>query len=230
MRGPTILLLDRRNAGRTLFAAAERRLSREDRCRYAGFERSLRREQFLLGRELLRCAMTRAMGVESDAIEIGRRADGRPQVVAPGVSPPRFSLSHSEDWVACAVHPDAAIGLDIESMDASRDLAEIGALAFDAEERSWMLRQPILSAAFYQLWTGREALTKLTGELDPPVTATGGSLASNGTLVAAPSPSGGWYHTEVRPGVALSLMCEHAIGAVSIELVAASAPSALLLA
>jgi 4'-phosphopantetheinyl transferase len=226
----TIYLLDRRDAGRDVLAAAERRLSLEDRSRHAGFERETRREQFLLGRALLRSAISRATGVESEAIEIARRADGRPQVAAPGVSPPRFSLSHSGDWVACAVHPVAAIGLDIECMDASRDLAGIAALSFDVDERSWLLRQPALSPAFYQLWTGREALIKLAGELDPPLSEMQGSLVADGALVAAPAPSGGWYHTEVRPAVALSLMCERAMSPVRIELVDANAPNELLLA
>jgi 4'-phosphopantetheinyl transferase len=226
----TIYLLDRREAGRDLLAAAERRLSLEDRSRHAGFEREARREQFLLGRALLRGAMSRATGAEPGAVEITLCADGRPRVVTPGVSSPRFSLSHSGDWVACAVHPVAAIGLDIECMDASRDLAGIAALSFDVDEQSWLLRQPALSPAFYQLWTGREALIKLAGELDPPLSEMRGSLVADGALVAAPAPSGGWYHTEVRPAVALSIMCERATSPPCIELVDASSSRELLLA
>jgi 4'-phosphopantetheinyl transferase len=227
--GHTIYLLDRRDAGREVLAASERRLSPEDRRRHAGFDPAVRREQFLLGRALLRWAVARAIGGEPGALEITRRADGRPRVVAPGASTPRFSLSHSGDWVACAVHPATAVGVDVECMDATRDLTGIGALAFGADEQSWLLRQPALSAAFYRLWTGREALTKLAGELEGPASATRGSLVAHGALAAAPAPAGGWYHAEVRPGVALSLMSQRTVGPVHIELVAASASSELLL-
>jgi 4'-phosphopantetheinyl transferase len=215
--GPIIYLLDRRDAGRTVLAAGEGRLSLEDRARLARFGRAARREQFVLGRVLLRWAAARAMGAEPDAIEISRRADGRARVVAPGLPAPRFSLSHSGDWVACAVHPSAAIGVDVECMDATRDLAGIAALTFGVDERAWMLGQPSLTSAFYQLWTGREALTKLAGELASPAGVPIGSLVANGSLAAAPAPAFGWHHTEVRPGVALSLTWAGDVGPVRIE-------------
>ncbi len=134
----------------------------------------------LLGRPMLRLAVARATGAERDAIEITWHVDGRARVAARHVSAPRLSLSHSGGWVACAVHPVAAIGLDIECKNATRDFAGIGALAFGADEQAWLLRQPERSDAFYRLWTGREALTKLGAELALPTSWLG---LADGTLV-----------------------------------------------
>jgi hypothetical protein len=133
---------------------------------------------------------------------------------------PKFTLSHSGDWIACAVHPSVAIGLDVECMDATRDLGGIGALTFVADEHSWLLSQPSLTSAFYRLWTGREALIKLAVELGSPAGATG-ALVVDGSLIEAPAPAAGWFHTEVRPDVALSLVWERESGPPRVELVEA---------
>ncbi len=109
------------------------------------------------------------------------------------------------------MHPSIAIGLDVECMDATRDLIAISSLTFGADEHSWLIRQPLMTSAFYRLWTGREALIKLAAELGSPAGATG-ALVVDGSLIEAPAPAAGWYHTEVRPGVALSLVWERDSG------------------
>jgi hypothetical protein len=60
-------------------------------------------------------------------------------------------------------------------------------------------------------------LTKLAGELASPAGVPIGSLVANGSLVSAPAPAHGWHHTEVRPGVALSLTWAGDVGPVRIE-------------
>ena len=167
MIGPIVHLVDRRDAGHSVLAATLRRLSPEDRRRQAAFTRPERREQFLLGRAVLRWAIARELGGDADTLRITRGADGRPQVDAGGAVMPRFSLSHSGDWIACAVHPDVALGVDVECMDPDRDLTGIGAAVFSSDEQAWLLRQPAIVPAFYRLWTGREALIKLRYDRRP---------------------------------------------------------------
>ncbi len=79
---------------------------------------------------------------------------------------------------------------------------------------------PRLTSAFYRLWTGREALIKLAVELGSPAALTPWSPTA--TLSEAPAPAAGWYHTEIRPGVALSLVWESDGGPVRVEFVDAA--------
>lgn len=75
-----------------------------------------------------------------------------------------FNLSHSGDYVLCAV-ADVEVGADIQRME-SIDYERI-ASRFFSEKECEVLRQTGAEKAkqlFYQLWTRKEAYGKLTGE------------------------------------------------------------------
>ena len=83
---------------------------------------------------------------------------------------PGFSLSHSGPWITCALSLQAAPGIDIELKKPRRDFAPMSEAAFLVEEAAWLARQPPdqQPAAFYQLWSGKEALFKLGAHVEPP--------------------------------------------------------------
>lgn len=70
----------------------------------------------------------------------------------------QFSLSHTGDWVFCAVS-DGAVGMD------AQQLCPIGERVirrcFSAEEQAWLRQAPADAAV--RLWTRKEAYAKLTG-------------------------------------------------------------------
>jgi 4'-phosphopantetheinyl transferase len=137
--------------------------------RYGSFKRRQRKRQFLLGRMLLRFAVSNLISLSPHRLGVVERTGNAPQLVLPDPPSlqPRFSLSHSRDWVACVVSSNVNLGIDIEVNDPRRDVLGISQLVFHSDEHRWLLPQ-IDSArlsAFYQLWCTREALYKLMSSL-----------------------------------------------------------------
>lgn len=139
-------------------------LGTSERQRYHGFKRPARRAQFLAGRMLLRRALTEAAGIPPRAVLVRERPGNAPELsIAQDMQPPYFSLSHSGCWIACAVSAATPLGVDIEIMDAARDIAALSAQAFTEAEAAAIaaLPDPGRVAAFYALWSRREAEYKL---------------------------------------------------------------------
>lgn len=146
------------------------RLGAGEAARYARFARPLRQRQFLLGRMLLRHAVGTLLGVPAVTVGALEQPGQAPRLLLADAASaaPFFSLSHSGDWVACAVSRDTPLGLDIEVMDASRDVSALAALAFDAGQCASLAGLPDAARvpAFYRLWSETEARHKL-GPLGP---------------------------------------------------------------
>ena len=91
--------------------------------RYGRFSRRERQRQFLLGRMLLRFAISDLTGLPPNAIGVVERPDDAPQLIFPeSKCSPTFSLSHSRNWISCVVSANAMVGIDIEVNDPSRDI------------------------------------------------------------------------------------------------------------
>ena len=87
-------------------------------------------------------------------------------LVAPsgGATAPSVSLSHSGDWVGCAI-ADVAIGLDLECHASTRDLGALAHHVLSATELAHWRALPTAEqpAAFYALLTLKEAQSKHAG-------------------------------------------------------------------
>jgi len=118
---------------------------------------------------LLRFAVSNLISIPLDALAIIERESNAPQLVLSNVPylQPAFSISHSRDWVACAVSSNASLGVDIEVESPARDIIGISQSAFHPKDHGWLLTQPETArlSAFYQLWCTREALYKLMSAL-----------------------------------------------------------------
>lgn len=127
-----------------------------------------RRAQFILGRILLRQALSARFGLAADDWRLDATL-GKPRLVGDGA--PEISLSHSRHLVACAV-ASKAIGLDVEYCR-ERDFAALAAQLCGPAELRRFLSLPIAErrAAFYRIWTRLEAAFKLNG--GSTVTGTG---------------------------------------------------------
>jgi 4'-phosphopantetheinyl transferase len=153
-------------------------LTADEATRYRRFLRPLRQRQFLLGRILLRIALGDLLGIEARSISLSERPGLAP--LLHGVVPvPGFSIAHSGPWVACAVSADAALGLDIEMLDATRDLTALAEQVFSAEETQQINRQQGAARiqAFYELWSRKEAAYKLASVAAPNAAAHYAALA-----------------------------------------------------
>ena len=169
-------------------ADARRWLSPSEAVRFDKFIRRERRAQFLFGRMLLRHAVGIATGVSPSAIEVVEQPNASPRVILPGGRPlPGFSLSHSQQWIACATGAGVHAGVDIEVIDPERNIEALASTAFHNEERAWLVRQDSGEriTAFYRMWTLKEALVKLRSaqrlpEVAAPLAGAEGRLQSGG--------------------------------------------------
>lgn len=138
-------------------------LSATERART--FVRPARRRQFIAARALLRIGLGTMLQVPPQAVVLGGRPGSAPWLVSPGVPLPGLSVSHSGDWVACALSGDVPLGLDIELRDPARDVDALAEHAFDEATcaRLAALPESARRDAFYAAWCGQEARVKLGG-------------------------------------------------------------------
>jgi 4'-phosphopantetheinyl transferase len=200
----TLWLLDGTLVGEDDMGFFAKQLGASEARRYSAFKRHERRRQFLLGRMLLRFAVSRLLFLPPDTLGVVERDGNAPRLVLPDSqnSQAGFSLSHSRNWVACLLSSSGTLGVDIEVNNATRNFTPLSDLAFQPEEHSWMLSQPEASrqSAFYQLWCTREALYKLMSNsgrdrIIAPLVGADGALAVQGP---------GW-HSYILPHSALTV-------------------------
>jgi 4'-phosphopantetheinyl transferase len=199
----------------------KRQLGGSETDRLLSFVRPERRRQFLLGRILLRFAVSHLTGLPVDAIGVVERPDNAPRLVFPDAQhlKPNFSLSHSRNWVACVVSCAVTLGLDIEVNDPARDIDEMSEIVFHPNAR---LRLSALSraervASFYDLWCEKEALHKLLCNLGRE----SDSAALLGSHLGLQLEKFGWHRYEVPfPGLSMIIESDHPLLAISERILA----------
>lgn len=123
----------------------------------------VRRNQFVAGHWLLR-QLVQAF-TQGGAVWHGdANPAGAP--VLPSCPGLHLSMTHSADWVACAVS-NAPVGVDLEAPVRARDVHGLAALAFSALEiqAAACLGPADAIAHFYRTWTLKEAWLKSRGEM-----------------------------------------------------------------
>lgn len=120
-----------------------------------------RRQQFLAGRSLLAMVMREYFGCDQ-LPDIQLSADGKPAFCDSSL--PYFSLSHSRQHLLVAVCSSSEIGCDIEALRPRVSMLPLAREVFSVAENRWLLEQGEKQiAAFWQLWTLREAWLKQQG-------------------------------------------------------------------
>jgi 4'-phosphopantetheinyl transferase len=141
-------------------------LSPSESARYQHIARLARQRQFLVGRLLLRYAVTQQLCIPVTAMTLIEQERQAPllRIDNPkqSLKPFYFSLAHTANWVACACSTSTQLGLDIERYDAKRNLAAIAEHTFHPNDVAWWNNQTDQVSAFYRLWSIKEARYKLT--------------------------------------------------------------------
>lgn len=100
--------------------------------------------------------------------DVGTR--GKPALLGPALPESlqtlQFNLSHSRDWLVCAISGAAHVGIDLEYCDPARDTLKLARRFFHPGE---VLALEACAAAvgvdrFYDYWTLKEARVKASGE------------------------------------------------------------------
>ncbi len=123
------------------------------------------RDHLRATRVALRLALSHAMAgaVPANVWRFCHTSYGKPQV-APGLPQVHFCTSHTDTLSVIAVSAQTPVGVDAETLVAAVDGNVIEAFC-SAGERRCLLRLPPTERrrAFTQLWTLKEAYSKLTG-------------------------------------------------------------------
>lgn len=124
---------------------------------YGNKEVALRR---LLGEALVRFALKKYWNLTSEDYRIDRGEKGKPFIV--GVENVFFNISHSGDYVVCAVS-DREIGIDIEKRAKAR--MEVAGRFFHGEEVAQlkMLEEDKQDQLFFNYWSVKESFLKYIG-------------------------------------------------------------------
>jgi 4'-phosphopantetheinyl transferase len=142
------------------------RLSRDCVERLARITHPRRREQFVLGRFLLRQALGHIYGPISEVWRLDA-ASGKPRLIGAGA--PEFSLTHSRELVACAIST-VEVGLDVEYCRERDFVAIAEQFCSDYELRHLQSLSPAeQSVFFYEMWTLHEAIFKASGRTDTEI-------------------------------------------------------------
>ena len=141
-------------AGRSLLTAEE--IERAERLRVPRTK-----DEFIVGRAVLRALVGMATGTAAGAVRFEVGAQGK--LAVPDVE---FNVTHSRGLVGIALCREVEIGVDIEAMDRQIETLEIAKGSFSREEIAEIegasdSEQRILT--FYRIWTRKEAVLKAHG-------------------------------------------------------------------
>jgi 4'-phosphopantetheinyl transferase len=165
-------------------AAGRQWLSDAERARLEAITAPGRRAQFVAGRWTLRQLLAGEMG--GDALRdwpLTAGIDGPPRLQAACPADVHLAISHSGDWLACAL-ATVPIGLDIEVPKPRRHLDGLVAAVFTASEQAAVAAAEPSARAdlFHTIWTLKEAWLKRHAEGVSP-----GRLAQVHTRPATPA-------------------------------------------
>jgi 4'-phosphopantetheinyl transferase len=146
--------------------ACEALLGAEERARAAELRAPGLRPRYVVAHALLRRAVAAAAGVAAERLAFRTAASGRPELAGPPEAAGlRFSLSHTEGLVACALVRELDVGIDVEAGARLGDPLPLARRFFAREEAAALAAAPAgeRRARFLELWVLKEALLKAEG-------------------------------------------------------------------
>jgi 4'-phosphopantetheinyl transferase len=191
MRDATVVIVDLRLDPHHL-ALCLALLDPEETARAGRFARVADRARFVASHAALRVVLGRTLGIEPEALRFGADEAGRP-FLAGSDGRLDFNLSHSGDCALIGLADGARIGVDVEWRRPLPDALRIARAHFAPEETQALaaLPPPAREAAFFGLWTRKEAVVKATGH--------GLSLALDAFSVTVPPEPARFLRGEPAP-------------------------------
>jgi 4'-phosphopantetheinyl transferase len=138
----------------TLLAAPE--LSRANRYRFADDRR-----RSIVARAAMRSLAGRYIDTDPGTLILIEEEHGKPALLNGEIE---FNASHSGDLVALAFAKGTPVGIDVERHRTMRDSLALARRYFSAEELAIVAAANDVDAAFFSIWTAKEAIVKATGE------------------------------------------------------------------
>lgn len=162
-------------------------LSGDEQSRAQRFRRSEDARLFVSARAAVRRILATELSLAPESVPIELGLHGRPQLPAESAESLDFNVTHSTTRVAIAVARGRRVGIDIESVSATRNLELLIQEVMGPGERARLerLTGPDRAFAFYECWTRKEAILKAVGvgvgypvrEIDTPILSGGGRVS-----------------------------------------------------
>jgi 4'-phosphopantetheinyl transferase len=138
-------------------------LSREEHQLWHAIQQPNRRQEYLLGRVLLRRLLAERLHCPADELVFCTGPHGKPVLCDESW---QFNLSHSGDWLVLALCQAGPLGVDVEMGLRRRQILPLARRFYAASEYAWLLSLPAQEqeSAFYRLWSRKEAVLKAQGD------------------------------------------------------------------
>jgi 4'-phosphopantetheinyl transferase len=142
-------------------------LSPEEKERAQRFKLDKLRNRFIAGRGTLREILGHYLQIKPLDLRFAYSANGKPMLAEKlADSGIHFNLAHSGDLAVVAITRVGEIGVDVEQIRPIKNVEDLVARFFSSRENEQFQKIPAdeKPAAFFNLWTRKEALLKATGE------------------------------------------------------------------
>ena len=151
-------------------------LSAEEQARAQRFTFDIHRERFIISHGFKRSILASYLNIAPTRIQFQLGDKGKPSLLETGDDRQAltFNLSHTEDLTLLAITRGREVGIDVEYMNRKVDWQSISQRFFTKPEQQalFSLMKESQKAAFFQLWTRKEAYMKVLGSgLSLPPTA-----------------------------------------------------------
>ena len=146
-------------------AAVEPWLRPVERRRAQEFNDAASGLRYAAVRGALRAVLARYEGAAAAGIRIRCEPGGKPRLKAAGDTAPEFNVSHSGAYGLVALSRGGPVGVDIELIKEHRPLLKLARRFFAPDEAAAIEAMDSAGrrAAFYRVWTRKEALVKALG-------------------------------------------------------------------
>ena len=140
-------------------------LSTEETARAARFLRIEDRVRFAASHAALRLILARALDAAPAELDFAAGAGGKPELAGRWAGRLAFNLSHSGARAVVGLARSARIGVDVEAVRRMPDALRIADHHFSPSEAAALRGLPAerTEAAFFAVWTAKEAVVKALG-------------------------------------------------------------------
>ena len=120
------------------------------------------RQRFLIAHALLRKVLSAYIQIPAEDLCFDQHDSGKPFL--PDFDNIQFNISHTDDDLIIAITEDIDVGIDIEKIKPDMNF-KIAKRFFTKVEYNLLQQSPDSkkNLAFFRLWTGKEAIVKMTG-------------------------------------------------------------------
>ena len=141
-------------------------LDADERRRADAYLRPRDRRRYIVAHAAARSVVGAHLGVPAERIRWRIGSNGKPQVVLPrnGIE---VNLSHSGGLSAIALSPARPVGVDVQAISPTTDVAAMARRYYSPQETDFVLgpaaSPAVRSLRFTRLWTRKEAMVKAAG-------------------------------------------------------------------